>query len=207
MGIEIKITGASPLDALATVTAFGIHCMADNNVADAARRIVETAHAPSAPQMRTQAPASVTTPPAPAITPTEAFQPVTQAPAPASTGAPTDPPMPGTGQNTMTTSQTSLFNQQPNAAPVSGYAPAAPQSSGQYPQSVASMGTPPLSGAPGFTVPQISKAGADLVTSNPAKMAEVNALLQKYGVQSLQELKPNQLGAVALELRGLGANI
>ena len=37
--------------------------------------------------------------------------------------------------------------------------------------------------------------------------AEVNALLQKYGVQSLQELKPNQLGAVALELRGLGANI
>ena len=65
----------------------------------------------------------------------------------------------------------------------------------------------PVSRAPGFSAAQVSKAGADLVTAYPAKRAEVNALLQQYGVQTLNELRPEQLGPFAMPLRGLGANI
>ena len=39
--IEIKITGATPLEAMASLTAFGLHCMKDETVAAAASRILE----------------------------------------------------------------------------------------------------------------------------------------------------------------------
>lgn len=38
--LTIKITGETPLEALASLTAFGIHCMANNDVAAAANRIL-----------------------------------------------------------------------------------------------------------------------------------------------------------------------
>ena len=91
-----------------------------------------------------------------------------------------------TGQPT-TMTQTSLFNGQPAANP--------------------GAGPIPVSAAPGFTVEQIGKAGADLVTANPAKRNELNALLQRYGVQSVSELGPEHLGTFAQALRGMGANI
>lgn len=51
------------------------------------------------------------------------------------------------------------------------------------------------------------KAGADLVSQDAAKMPELLALLQKYGAQAITQLKPEQLGAFATELRGLGAKL
>lgn len=46
--LTIKITGETPLEALASLTAFGIHCMANNDVAAAANRILEAERAKEA---------------------------------------------------------------------------------------------------------------------------------------------------------------
>ena len=96
-----------------------------------------------------------------------------------------NPTAPETGSNS-TMNQTSLFNRQ--SSPVSG-------------------NPVPTSNAPGFTIQQVGRAGTDLVTANPAKRDELNALLRQYGVQTLAELKPDQLGPFALALREMGANI
>lgn len=65
----------------------------------------------------------------------------------------------------------------------------------------------PVAAAPQITIDQIGKAGADLLSKNPAAMPQLMALLQKYGVQSAQQLKPEQIGAFATEMRALGAVI
>ena len=43
--VEIKITGNTPLEALASVTAFGLHCFSDPDVSAAANRILEAEQA------------------------------------------------------------------------------------------------------------------------------------------------------------------
>lgn len=40
-GIEIKVTGATPLEVLARIGAFGMHCLANSDVCAAAQRIYE----------------------------------------------------------------------------------------------------------------------------------------------------------------------
>lgn len=65
----------------------------------------------------------------------------------------------------------------------------------------------PVSAAPAYTLEQLSKAGADLISSNAAKMPELLGLLQKYGVQAITQLKSEHLGAFATELREMGASI
>lgn len=67
--------------------------------------------------------------------------------------------------------------------------------------------TAPLASAPTFTMEQICKAGADLVTQNPGVMPQVNSLLAQYGAQTVTDLKPEHFGAVATALRGMGAKI
>lgn len=61
--------------------------------------------------------------------------------------------------------------------------------------------------APSFTLDQVTRAGADLITARPDLMNALMAILPKYGVQTLAALKPEQLGPVATELRALGAKI
>ena len=39
--IEIKITGETPMEALASITAFGLHCVGNKDVRAAAKRILE----------------------------------------------------------------------------------------------------------------------------------------------------------------------
>lgn len=65
----------------------------------------------------------------------------------------------------------------------------------------------PTAAPPAYSLEQITRAGADLLTARPDLMPTLMALLPKYGVQSLSELKQEQFGAVATELRALGANI
>lgn len=125
--------------------------------------------------------------------------PQNQPPVGAQGGAQGNPIMGEIGANPATMIPTSPSNPQQQYIP--GMAPPA----GNVPGPGA--GQIPVSNAPGFTVAQVSKAGADLVTANPTKRGEVNALLQQYGVQTLNELKPNQLGPFAMALRGMGANI
>ena len=65
----------------------------------------------------------------------------------------------------------------------------------------------PTTPAPGITGDMVAKAGADLIAANPQAMGPLNALLQKYGVGCAQDLRPDQIGPFATEMRGLGAKI
>jgi hypothetical protein len=65
----------------------------------------------------------------------------------------------------------------------------------------------PTTAAPAFTLDQIMRAGSDLLTARPDLMPQLMAMPAKYAVQTLAQLKPEQFGAVATELRQLGAKI
>lgn len=84
----------------------------------------------------------------------------------------------------------------PVAQPVPAPAPVAP------PTAPAAV---PVAAAPTFTREQIMTAGAALIDAG--KMNELMGLLNTFGVQAVTQLKEDQLGAFATELRGLGAQI
>ncbi len=65
--------------------------------------------------------------------------------------------------------------------------------------------TPIPTSAPQYTFDMISTAGSALIDAG--KMVQLQQLLGKFGVQSLAELKPDSYGAIANELRALGAKI
>lgn len=65
----------------------------------------------------------------------------------------------------------------------------------------------PVAPAPVYTRNQISKAGAELIAADPAKMSALQGLLAQFNVTSIPELKEEQFGAFATKLRELGANI
>lgn len=90
--------------------------------------------------------------------------------------------------------------------------PASPTTSTGYHSEATAPAVPapstvPLAQAPTFTLAEISKAGADLIGANPGLLPKVNELLVQYGIQTLDKLKPDQFGAFATALRGLGAKI
>ena len=60
---------------------------------------------------------------------------------------------------------------------------------------------------PQFTLDQVCKAAADFLAANSDKMPQLLAMLQKYEVPAMTELKPNQLDSVAADLRAMGAQI
>lgn len=82
------------------------------------------------------------------------------------------------------------------AAPVA--APAAP---------VTAPPVAPTSPGPGYTLEQLSRAGAELVSADPGKMPQLTGLLQQFDVQAITMLPPEQYGAFATALRGLGAKL
>lgn len=118
------------------------------------------------------------------------------APAPAPAPAPAAPVSPAPVTPTQTPAPTAT-------PPVAAPAPTA------GPTSAAPGNTPapavPVTGAPAYTLDQISRAGASLVDAG--KMQQLLELLGRYGVQAVTQLKPEQYGAFATELRGLGAQI
>lgn len=65
----------------------------------------------------------------------------------------------------------------------------------------------PVAPAPTYTLEQVSRAGAELISTDSRKLPQLRELLQKYGVPAVSELKPDQLGSFATELRALGAQI
>ena len=104
-----------------------------------------------------------------------------------------------------TTVQTATVQQTvPVAVPVQQTTPAAPaavsvQQTAQQPTAAV-----PTS-APAYTFDMIAQAGATLIDAG--KMDALMGILGRYGVSSLTELPPAQYGAVATELRALGAKI
>lgn len=63
----------------------------------------------------------------------------------------------------------------------------------------------PLAAPPQYTVDQIMAAGATLMDNG--KVNDLMNLLHSFGVQSVMDLKPEQLGAFATAMRELGAKI
>ena len=59
--------------------------------------------------------------------------------------------------------------------------------------------------AQAYTVEQLQMAMAPLVDAG--KMEEIRALLNRFGVPSIMDLQPDQYGALATALRGMGAQI
>lgn len=68
----------------------------------------------------------------------------------------------------------------------------------------APTGTVPTA-APQYTIDMLATAGSSLIDAG--KMDQLMGLLGKFGVASLTEIKPENYGAVATELRALGAQI
>lgn len=86
----------------------------------------------------------------------------------------------------------------PQSYPQQDYGQPAPS----YPP--APVAVPTVAPAP-ITLDQLCVAGASLVDAH--KQAELVALLAKYRVQALPQLKPEDYGAFATDLRQLGAQI
>lgn len=91
----------------------------------------------------------------------------------------------------------------PNVKPADTAAPEVPSVNPATPDN----NVVPLAAAPTYTLEQVSNAGASLIAANPAKMAELQALLAQFNTNAVANLKPDQIGAFATALRGLGANI
>lgn len=103
--------------------------------------------------------------------------------------------------------QPQVMPQQPVVQP---QPPVQPQPMMQPPQPMPTQQPvmqPPVTGAPGYTAEQISRAGAELVQTDPTKMQALLAMLQQFGVATIQMLKPEQFGAFANGLRSLGARL
>ena len=65
--------------------------------------------------------------------------------------------------------------------------------------------TPVQTSAPSYTVDDLAKAAMTLMDSG--RQSDLITLLQNFGLASLPELQPEQYGAFATALRGLGAQI
>lgn len=149
--IEIKITGTTPIETLASVAAFGIRCLSNDDVRKAADRIYESELTQEAKnEMKAELPAAPAQPAPTTAPPVATPQPVAAAPAP---------------------------------APV------------------------PLAAAPTYTLEQLARAGADLVTREPAKGPAAQGLLKQFGVETVGALPKERYGEFATALRGLGAAI
>ena len=94
----------------------------------------------------------------------------------------------------------------PGTAAPSAPAPAAPTVPvAETAAAPAQMPPVPLADAPTYKLDDITTAGADLAQAG--KTNELVALLGQFGVQACTQLKPEQFGAFATALRGLGAAI
>lgn len=78
-----------------------------------------------------------------------------------------------------------------------------PMQTASEPQQPATIPTSHVAQA--YTVEQLQTAMATLVDAG--KMVDVRALLSNFGVQSVMSLQPDQYGALATALRGMGAQI
>ena len=115
---------------------------------------------------------------------------------PAAPAAPVNPtPAQATPQTVkpVTTQPTANTTPAPTV-PVAAPAPTAPAQAPTVPTS-----------APQYTLEMIANAGSSLIDAG--KMDQLMGLLGKFGVASLTELAPENYGAIAGELRALGATI
>ena len=114
------------------------------------------------------------------------------APAPAAPAAPAAPPVVPIPPAAPTGA--------PGTAPVPAPANTAPAAPAAAPAPAV-----PVTAAPTYDLNAIAQAGSALVTAG--KMEPLLALLNRYGVAAITQLKPEQYGSFVTELRALGAQI
>lgn len=100
--------------------------------------------------------------------------------------------------------------EQPSIASAPQETPTQPQAapnpvSAVQPQTAPAPAPVPAAQPQAITLDAICNAGAKLVEKG--QMNQVIALLGKYGVQAVNQIKPEQFAAFAADLRGLGAQI
>ena len=183
MSIKIVIEGATPLEALSQCAAFGTHCMMDENVSAAANQIIQKEN-----------PKQEAAPEDEGIDWTRSYAPKTIH---CNNGA--------TYDNTlMLQTEKAPTPAAPVAkAPTGPAAPVTPPPAAAAPIPTAV----PIAAAPAITLEQVAKAGAELIGADPTKMPELFALLKQFDAPAVNALKPEQIGAFATALRGLGAKI
>ena len=206
-GIEIKITDSSPLEALAKLVAFSLFVL-DEDVRAAGARIYEEARAKEkAAQLKdAKTPEAA---PDPTTGATGAPSTATPAPTPATTAQPT-PPASATPAPTSTPSPvTAPATPVTPAMPAAATAPILSQNALPGQMAIASPSNAPAAptAAPSFTLDDITRAGADFIVRHPEKQAELNALFPQFGITTLAELRPDQMGPFATAMRALGVSI
>lgn len=93
-----------------------------------------------------------------------------------------------------------------SAAPAQTAVPTAPTVPVAAPAPTAPAQAPTVpTSAPQYTIEMIANAGSSLVDAG--KMDQLMGLLDKFGVVSIDKLSPDNYGAMATELRALGATI
>lgn len=65
----------------------------------------------------------------------------------------------------------------------------------------------PKAETPTYTLAQVARAGADLLTAKPALQPKLIETLGKYGAQTVVDLKAEHLAAFADDIRKMGAKI
>lgn len=97
------------------------------------------------------------------------------------------------------------FTAEQTATPIAPTVPVATPAPAVTPAANAAPAPAVPTSAPQYTLDMIATAGSALIDAG--KMDQLMGLLGKFGVASLTELAPESYGAVANELRALGAAI
>lgn len=93
-------------------------------------------------------------------------------------------------------------------APVMAMPAAAPIAPAPAPvPTPAPVAAAPVSPAPPIQRADVARAGAALLSQNPALQPQLVALLGEFKAQTVQDIPEDQLGAFATRLRGMGARI
>lgn len=139
------------------------------------------------------------TPPPPAPQPIPATPAVPVQQTPATPPTPTVAPQPVPAAPAVPVQQTPV----PTTAPVQ--AAASQQPVPVFAPAASTSPAVPVAGVPTYTLEDISRTGAALVDAG--RMNDLMALLNRYGLQAITQLQPEQYGAFATELRQLGGRI
>ena len=150
----------------------------------------QTEMAPEAPQAAQPLPA-----PAPIPVPAPAQQPIAPVPAPVLVQQPIAPvPAPVPAQQPAV----------PIPAPVPAQQPAVPTPA-SVPQTAAPVPAAVPTATASYTLDDLARAAMPLMDAG--RQAELQQLLQLFGVEALPALQPGQYGAFATKLREMGAQI
>ena len=196
MSIKIIIESDTPLKALSQCAALGLRCMMDENVSAAANPIIQNENPKQKPASEDEGVDWIRS-----YAPEDEGVDWTRSYAPETIHC----------NNGATYDNTLLLQNEKHPTPAAPIAKAPTEPAPPVaPPPVTTVPVPtavPVAATPAITLEQVAKAGADLISASPAKMPELLALLKQFGVPAVNALKPEQTGAFATALRGLGAKI